>query len=37
MKNFSSRILNFFMQNLSTATDIAAAKKLSKKWGNFVN
>jgi hypothetical protein len=37
MKYFSNRIFNFYMQKLSTAAAVAAAKKLSKKQRNFVN
>jgi hypothetical protein len=36
MKYFSSRICNFYMQKLSTAAAVAAAKKLLKKRWNFV-
>jgi hypothetical protein len=37
MKYFSSKKCHFYMQKLSTATPVAAAKKLLKKRGNFVN
>jgi hypothetical protein len=37
MKYFSQRICNFYMQKLSIAAAVTAAKKLSKKRPNFVN